>query len=387
MHERPLVVFAGGGSGGHLYPALAIADAFEAELGGIRPYFVGAERGIEQRVLPERKLPHILLPIRGVERGSVVGNLGLVPALARSIGRVALALQELRPELVVLTGGYAAAPAGVAALLLRVPYALQEQNAWPGLVTRILAPWARQIHVAFPEAIPRLPARARGRAVVTGNPVRAFPRPTLSREAEVRAALGLSADREIVLVVGGSQGSRALNELLLQGVQAIRKGERAAPVGWQLLWVTGPKNHEEVEGGLGGEPEEAWLSVHPYLDDMPSVLPITSLALSRAGAMTTSELHVCGVPAVLVPLPTSAENHQEHNARALQEAGASVMIRETDASPELLWTTIEEVMADPARRAEMSAVARDRARPDAARNIAASMSGLMRPRRAEGSGR
>jgi UDP-N-acetylglucosamine--N-acetylmuramyl-(pentapeptide) pyrophosphoryl-undecaprenol N-acetylglucosamine transferase len=381
VHERPVVVFAGGGSGGHLYPALALAEALDAELGGIRSFFVGAERGIERRILPERGLPHLLVPIRGVERGSFAANLGLAPALARSLGRVAMAFQGLHPELVVLTGGYAAAPAGIVAVLRGIPFALQEQNSWPGVVTRSLARWAEQIHVGYPESIDRLPASARERALVTGNPIRALRQPSASDGIRVRTELGLSEDREIVLAVGGSQGSVAINRLLTQAVREVRGGVLEAPDSWQLLWVTGPENYADVIDELGGTAEEAWLSVRPYLDDVPGVLPLASMAVSRAGAMFTSEFLACGTPSILIPLPTAAENHQEYNARALEEAGASVMLREADATGGALWSRITGLMADADQRKTMSAVALDRARPEATATIASELAKLVLPAR------
>ena len=171
MHElAPVVFFAGGGTGGHLYPALALADALRSFRPGLRALFVGAERGIEARILPARGLDHLLLPIRGLERGRGPGaQLGVVPALFRSFGRLADEFQRRRPVLVVVTGGYAGAPAGLLAAMSGVPLVLQEQNAVPGITTRLLAPFARQIHLAFPEAGARLARRARNRVEITGS--------------------------------------------------------------------------------------------------------------------------------------------------------------------------------------------------------------------------
>ncbi|RMH14758.1 MAG: hypothetical protein D6701_10960, partial [Gemmatimonadetes bacterium] len=300
MHERArrsVVVFAGGGTGGHLYPALALADALVARCPWVRPHFVGASRGLEARVLPERGLPHTLLPVRGLARGRVLENLGVPRALAASLVGTRALFGALEPELVVVTGGYAAAPAGLVAAAGGVRLAIQEQNAFPGATTRLLARWARQIHVGFPEAAARLPRSARGRVEDSGNPIRPLPAPPVDARA-ARAAHGLDPDRRLVLVVGGSQGSRALNERVLALVSAVDEGTAPAPAGWQLLWATGTAHHAAITAALGAR-ERPWLRVRAYIDDLPALLPLASLAVSRAGAMATSEFLAAGLPALL----------------------------------------------------------------------------------------
>ncbi|NIP59705.1 MAG: hypothetical protein GWM92_15425, partial [Gemmatimonadetes bacterium] len=207
----PVAVFAGGGTGGHLYPALVLADVLRDVRPDVRVVFVGAERGLEARVLPDRGEEHLLLPVEGFPRGgSPLRRLRVLGALAGAVARVLRFFRDLEPEVVVVTGGYAGGPAGIGAVLLRIPLLLQEQNSVPGLVTRALSLFARRVDLAFPEARTRLPLWARRRARVTGNPVR--PPRELSR-AEARAALRLPGEGRVVLVVGGSQGSAALNEL------------------------------------------------------------------------------------------------------------------------------------------------------------------------------
>lgn len=365
MHEGRLVVFAGGGTGGHLYPAFAMADALVSERPDVRLFFVGAERGIERDVLAERGLAHLLVPLRGVVRGDWLANASLVPALAVSMARTAEAFQRLRPEMVVLTGGYAAASAGAVAVARRIPLVLLEPNAWPGMVTRLLAPWADQIHVAYPEVIGRLRFLRKGAARVTGHPVRAIAPLDGSEAGAVRSRLGLHADRDIVLVTGGSQGSAAINELLVEACLAVASGALGAPTGWQLLWATGPRNYPDIVARLGDLVDAEWLTLVPYIDDMPRVLPLARIAVGRSGAGTTTELQMCGTPSVLIPLPTSAENHQEHNARALEDAGAAVLMRQADASPQRLWSTLAALISNPERCRVMGEAARARARPEA----------------------
>ena len=243
----PVVVFSGGGTGGHLYPALALAAALEERRPDVVSLFVGAERGIEARILPERGLRHLLVRVEGLRRGPFLPNLGVLALMARATLQVAEAFRRVRPQLAVVTGGYAGGPAGLAAILTRTRLVLQEQNSLPGVTTRVLAPHAREIHLAFPEALRALPRRARRRAAFSGNPIRPPVRPP---RREAAAALGVDPASRIVLVTGGSQGSRALNRIVLEAVRGVQEGGLERPGGLELFWVTGPAELPEVEAGL-----------------------------------------------------------------------------------------------------------------------------------------
>ncbi|HSR43459.1 MAG TPA: undecaprenyldiphospho-muramoylpentapeptide beta-N-acetylglucosaminyltransferase [Longimicrobiales bacterium] len=377
MHEGgsaagPVVVFSGGGTGGHLYPALALADALASLRPDVRPFFVGASRGLEARVLPARGVPHLLLPVRGVARREGWRNWRVVPALLRSLDIVAEAFQRLRPELVVVTGGYAGAPAGVAAAVRGVPLVLQEQNSVPGVTTRLLARRARVVHVAFPEAAGRLPTSSRSRVRVSGNPVRP---PVPVDEGEARRAFGLPDRGPVVLVVGGSQGSRALNRALVEAVRGVVAGTLERPAELGVLWSTGPDHLGAVRDALGEVPE--WVRPVGYVDDMHLALGSADLAVSRAGAMATSEFLAWGVPMVLVPLPTAAADHQTLNARALADAGAAVHLPEAELTGEALWRTVTGSVGDSARLEAQRKAARERGRPHAARRIAATLADLL----------
>lgn len=372
--EGAVTVFSGGGTGGHLYPALALAEALARVRPDVRPFFVGAERGLEARVLPERELPHALLPVRPFHRGRLAANWRVVPALVRALAAVARLFARLRPRLVVVTGGYAGAPAGLWAVVKRIPLALQEQNSVPGLTTRWLARWARQIHLAFPEAGDRLPASARSRAEVSGNPIR--PLETVPRR-EARARFGLDDAGTVALVVGGSQGAEAVNRAVAGAVEGVARGDVRRPPGLHLLWAAGPDHARDATRRVAGADAASWVHVRGYIDDMPGALAAADVAVSRAGAMATAELLAAGVPMVLVPLPSSAGGHQAANARALEEAGAAIHLPEGDLDSRTLWSRLGELVEDRGRREEMARKARERGRPDAADHIAGRLAELL----------
>jgi UDP-N-acetylglucosamine--N-acetylmuramyl-(pentapeptide) pyrophosphoryl-undecaprenol N-acetylglucosamine transferase len=380
MSEAIRVVFSGGGTGGHLYPALALARALEARRPDVAPFFVGAERGIEARVLPARGLPHLLLPVEGFRRGGGLGalaaNVRVIRALLGGLVQLGARFREMRPALVVVTGGYAGGPAGIVAGMLGIPLVLQEQNSVPGVTIRLLSLRAREVHLAFPEAAARLPRPARKRARVSGNPVQP---PEAVDRIRAATAFGIDPERPVVLVVGGSQGSRALNDAVVGLVETL--GEAGLPAGGQLLWATGPLNLDAVRTAFGDAGPPPWVRPIGYIEEMPLALSLAEVAVSRAGAMGTSEFLAWGIPAILVPLPTAAADHQARNAEALAEAGAAVHLREAELTPARLAHELRTLLADPARLAAMVAAARERGRPSAAAEIAAHLDALLPPPR------
>ncbi len=378
-------VFSGGGTGGHLYPALALADALRDIRPDVRAVFVGAERGIEARVLPARGLEHLLVPVEGFRRGLHLANLTVLRSLAQALAAVGGLFHQLRPSLVVVTGGYAGGPAGLVAGLMGIRLVLQEQNSVPGLTTRVLSLWAREIHLAFPEAVARLPRLARPRARISGNPVRP-PHPVAREDAA--EAFHLDASRPVVLVVGGSQGARAVNEAVLDGVRRILAGEISRPGGLQLLWVTGPDHLTSIREALeettvasvpGSGSIPTWIRLHGYLEAMPMALAVADLAVSRAGAMATSEFLARGIPSLLIPFPFAAADHQARNAQALAEAGAAEHLPESELDPDDLWARIRRLLEDRETLESMARAARQRGRPDAALEIARSLAAHLPP--------
>ena len=362
------VIFAGGGTGGHLYPALNIAAAMRAARPELETVFVGARRGVEARVLPEQGVEYRLLPLQPIHRRQPWRNWRLVPGLLGSVWGLARLTARSRPSLVVGTGGYASGPACGWAVLTGIPVALQEQNAFPGLATRWMSRFARQIHVGFPEATEYLEPGKRTEVHEHGNPITP-PESDPDRDA-ARRFFGLDEAATVALVVGGSQGARAINDAVLAAVERVAEGGATRPDSLEILWATGPAHADAILARLEDAGATDWVHAVGYIHEMPKALAAADLAVSRAGAMGTAELLAWGVPAVLVPLPTAAADHQAHNARALEEAGAAIALSEDELTPDRLWGELTALAGDEPTRRRMGDRALERARPDAARRIA-----------------
>lgn len=376
MHDLSTVVFAGGGTGGHLYPAMAMAEEMGSQRSGTRPVFIGASKGIESRILPDTGLEYELLPVRGWKRGSVLVNLGVPYALFKSILAAVKLHKEYSSELVVVTGGYSSAPAGLAAVMLGIPLVLQEQNAYPGVTTRMLSLWAKQIHLAFPEAIKKLPVLARDRVLISGCPIQPPPKVPLDRK-EMLENFGLNLDRKVLLVTGGSQGSIDLNELIWKNLRIDGARRRRFLSNWQILWITGIKNYKAVGSRVEGLECSSNVRVVPYVNNMATALTVTDLAISRAGAMTTSEFLAWGIPSILVPLPTAAANHQELNALAIQELGAGLCRAQKFLTSSQLWKEVFQLTENDDILARMAERAVENSRPEATSNVVSSILKLL----------
>ena len=360
------VVFTGGGTGGHLYPALAIARALVRQRPDVRPYFIGALRGIERDVLPTTEFPFTLLDLHPLYRQAPWRNVRTLRGLVSGWGQVSRLAAADVPRLVVATGGYASSATLAWAAVHRTPYVLQEANAFPGQTVALFARWAREVYVGFPEARERLPASMRHRVVDVGNPIDPPPVPRSDRAAARTTWDFPPSTALVVLAFGGSQGSAALNALIDGWVAA------GLPQGVGLIWGTGKAHHARY-----ALRESAMVRVRPYLAPIAGAYAASDLAIARSGAITTAELCAWGIPMYLVPLPTAAADHQTANARALAAAGAAEWSAERDATPSGLDAFVRGLLADPARRESAAAAAQARARPAASTDIAARLAGML----------
>jgi UDP-N-acetylglucosamine--N-acetylmuramyl-(pentapeptide) pyrophosphoryl-undecaprenol N-acetylglucosamine transferase len=348
------ILIAGGGTGGHLMPALALARV--AAESGHDVVLVGAQRGIEARILPRHPFRFHLLPIEPLYRRQWWRNLLLPLTALRATRASERVLRDERPAIVIGTGGYAAGPVLWRAQRAGIPTVLQEQNAFPGLTTRWLARRARQVHLGFPEASQRLSPGPLTQVFVFGNPI--TPPGRVDAHA-ARAELGVSTRDRTVLVVGGSQGARALNETVAGALGRGLLGDV------NLLWGTGTA-HEERYAPLA---VPGRVVVRGFFDPIAPAYVAADLVVARAGAMTVAELCAWGKPSILVPLPTAAADHQTFNARALANAGAGVLMLESELSPAHFAKTVGTLVHDQARLVELGQSAQKRGHPNAARTI------------------
>ncbi len=374
-------IIAGGGTGGHLYPALNLAGALRRTARDeIEIRLVGARRGVEARVLPTTDIAHHLLPLEPIYRSRPWRNWRLVRSAASAARELHRLFHAFAPDLVVGTGGYAAGPVVGWAIAKRTATAIQEQNSYPGLTTRWLAPYVDQLHLGYEDAMRNLWPGPDTEVRIHGNPI-SWPDP-LPDPDEARRDLGLAPGR-IVLIVGGSQGSLPLNEALIASIKAVHAGDLPPlPPDVQLLWSTGPAHYADVSQRIGRLGDRIAVRTVPYLTEMEKALAVATLAVSRAGALALSELCAWGVPSVLVPLPHAAAGHQLRNAQALQAAGAAVVLEEAHITnqPARLWRKVVELMGEPWELDEMGRASLARGNPKAADEIAADLWKLLEGR-------
>jgi len=344
------IVVAGGGTGGHLYPGISIAQEIETRRPGVEIVFAGAGTSLERTILA----PHgyRLIAIRS---GGVVGKslTGRIRGIGRAMAGFAQSIRTLmrkRPRVVIGVGGYASGPLVLAAVMLRVPSLIHEQNYYPGLTNRLLAPWVRRVAVSFEETRRYFG----GRGVVTGNPIRAE-----FRQAKRKAR----GDTFNVLIFGGSQGAKAINGAVVDALPHLKEQRPAL----RFLHGTGAADHGRVAAAYQAAGFEA--RVLPYITDILRAYEWADLVLARAGASSVSEIAVCGKASILVPLPTSAHDHQRYNARKFAEAGASLLMEESSLTGEALAQALLRLRSDPGRVSAMERSALLLARPDAAVRI------------------
>ena len=361
---RPLrLLVAGGGTGGHLYPGIAVAEEVKTATGG-EAVFVGTARGLETRLVPAAGFPLELVTVSGLKR---MGLRGLLRGLIRLPGAFIESARILRrhnPDVVLGVGGYASGPLVFAAALLGYPTAIQEQNSQPGFTNRVLGKLVRRVFVAFDDAAARFAGRKVRRV---GNPVR--------RSFLDRVAAGApTEDGRAVVILGGSQGSRAVNELAAGMVRVLDARGRLPPI----IHQTGADQLNEMQVTYAAHGYEGRVELRPFIDDMPAVLSKAAVCIARAGALTLAELAIMRRPAILIPLPTAADDHQTMNARAFERSGAAVLLPQAEASATRLADLVDEILQDPARRAAMAAAMGTLARADATRDIVAELTAIAR---------
>ncbi|GAB4387574.1 MAG: undecaprenyldiphospho-muramoylpentapeptide beta-N-acetylglucosaminyltransferase [Thermodesulfovibrionales bacterium] len=351
------VVIAGGGTGGHLFPGIAVAEEIKARDKEAEILFIGTERGIEARVIPGEGYPIRFLRAEGVLGRSLPRKAVSLWRLAGSVFGAKAIFRETAPDLVIGTGGYVSAGPVIAARLMSVPTVLMEQNLVPGLANRYLARLADAVAVTYHESMSFFP---RPKAYLTGNPVR--PRILKGRREDGLRLFSLDPGRVTVFVSGGSSGARSLNNAMVAALNHLL-GLRDSI---QFLHQTGERDYESVRKAY--RKMEFRAMVAPFIYEMPEAYAVADIVVSRAGATTLAEITSLGKPAVLVPYPHAA-GHQEFNARKLLEAGAAAMILDHELGGEALASHVRELAGSEEKRAAMRRQSRSLGKPDAARRV------------------
>lgn len=379
------LLVSGGGTSGHIHPALAIIAAVRDRVPDAAVLYLGTEQGLESRLVPAQGIPFSAIPARGLvgqgalkAPGAVLATLGGTAAAIRTI-------RSFRPHVVVGTGGYVSGPVALAARLTGVPLVIVEPDVFPGLANRLAARWAAAVAVPFADARRHLPPRTR--VVVTGNPVR--PSVLQIEPEEARRILGLGTGTKVLYLVGGSRGAKALNEACVKSLpdwltrpdlEVIystgqlyfgRTLEALRTAGIEPELTAGRPAGAESTGPTpkqGSRPGR--LILVPYLDRADAVFAVADVMVTRAGASTLAEITARGVPAVIVPSPNVTHNHQDYNARVLERAGAARVIMESRLTPALLADTVNHLLDDPALRLRMREASHKLGRPTASSDLA-----------------
>ena len=357
------ILIAGGGTGGHLMPALSVAESLRAMPAGFEPVLIGAVRGVEAKLLPQRNFRYHLLPAEPIYPRQWWKNARWPVVGVQLMSRLRKLFREEHPVAVLGTGGYASAPVVWWASRLGIPTAIQEQNAYPGLSNRWLAKRVEEIYLGLPEAMAHFDKGTTARMIETGNPIAP---PTPARAQHARQRFGLQPGRRTLLVTGGSQGALAINQAMADWIGAGNPREM------DILWVTGSGTYDQFKHFH----EPPHLQVISFLDPMADGYAVADLVISRAGMITIAELCAWGLPSILIPLPTAAADHQTGNARAMELAGAASLLLQSELTGKRLGEEIGRLFEFPEARKEMAGHARSRGRPDAARDIAARLAAL-----------
>ncbi len=347
------MLLAGGGTGGHLFPAVAIAEQLLRQDEAAEVCFVGTAKGLEAQLLPKLGLSLELIDMVGLVGRGLRGALQLLPKLLRSLRQSLKIVQRFRPDIVVGVGGYSSFPVLVAARLKGIPFILHEQNAKPGLSNRVLARFAQRVCISIPGSGVSLP---QGKLVLTGNPLR-------RGVAELGTALPVDGK---ILVFGGSRGAHAINELMVASLPLLRKKGVDASV----IHQTGEADAGQVTAAYRTSGETR-IEVLPFIDDMANAYADALLVVCRAGATTIAELCACGRPALMIPFPHAAADHQTANALAMETAGAARMLVQADLTAENLAAAISELWQDRERLQQMAIAAKALGQKDAAERVVA----------------
>ena len=371
------VIFTCGGTGGHINPAIAVANTWKEKYPDSRILFIGGQGGMEQRLIPDAGYELIALPAHGMARGksfrAIKKNISVVLEIMQSVRKCKKIIKDFKPDVIVGTGGYASFPALMAGTMLKIPTCVHEANAMPGLTTRMIADRVDKVLVCFAQSAKYY--KHPERVEVVGMPVRKeF---ILTEKEAARKELGLD-ERPVVLSTFGSQGAKVMNE----NVGVMFKLEKDAGYPFQHIHAVGSYGWEWMPDYVRNQGVELdktdAISMTEYIYNMPTVMAAADVVISRAGASSCNEIAASGTPCILIPSPNVTDNHQEKNARALEEKGGAVVILEKDSSGQVFMDTVTELLHDSARSKAMRRALLELSVPDSAERLCTIMESLIK---------
>ncbi|MBO8136625.1 MAG: undecaprenyldiphospho-muramoylpentapeptide beta-N-acetylglucosaminyltransferase [Desulfotomaculum sp.] len=357
-------IITGGGTGGHIYPALAVAEGIRKRYSNAELLYVGTNRGLESDIVPKAGYPFAVIDAAGFERKITLKNVKVLWQAGRGMRQAVKLIRRFKPDIVIGTGGYVCGPVVMAAAIQGIPTLIHEQNALPGITNRILSRFAAAVAVTFEDSIKYFPSKTRVK--LTGLPVR----PEIFSCNKEKAYNDFKFDNQkpVVLVFGGSRGARSINMAMVKVVKELQGSDRI-----QILHATGKVGYQEYLDALRKEGislvNTGNITIVPYLYNMQDALAVADLVVCRAGAATLAELTALGLPSILIPYPYAAENHQEYNARALSDRGAAIMIKDSELTGDLLLKKINYLLSSSKKLKEMAQESMRLGRPQALDDI------------------
>jgi UDP-N-acetylglucosamine--N-acetylmuramyl-(pentapeptide) pyrophosphoryl-undecaprenol N-acetylglucosamine transferase len=362
------VMFTGGKTGGHVFPAIAMAQEFKKRYPQSRVFFAGTKGGMESKIVPPLGFELSFIRVKGLSRRSHLSNILLGIYVFKSLCQAYRLLSQKKPNLVVGTGGYVSFPVVFVAGLKRIPTLLQEQNSYPGISTRFLAHFADVLCLSYPESTGYFGFSRKIRVI--GNPIR---QDLVGGEKnQARDKLQLDRDKKTVFVFGGSQGAHGINMTMLQSLKLLRSD-------CQVLWQTGESDYLSITEKI--KDQRIKCEVLPFIEDMGSAYAASDIVVSRSGALTLAEITACGKPSILIPFPFATADHQRYNAEAVQKQGAARMILQKDLTPERLAQEIDSLFADEVKLKNMAYQSKKMGKPEATSILVDEMEKLLKCKR------
>ncbi|MCT8139023.1 undecaprenyldiphospho-muramoylpentapeptide beta-N-acetylglucosaminyltransferase [Anaerobacillus sp. CMMVII] len=352
------VIVSGGGTGGHIYPALALIKEIKKTEPNAEFLYIGTEKGLESTLVKREKIPFKTINITGFKRKLSLDNVKTIIRFFQGVSRSKQLIKEFKPDIVIGTGGYVCGPVVYAAAKLKIATIVHEQNSVPGLTNKFLSKYVDKVAISFKESQSFFPKE---KVVYTGNP-RAT-EAAIVAEKDRLTEMGLNRHKKTVLIVGGSRGARPINEAFLNVLK------EAATRDYQFLYVTGEVHYDNVMAKVEEQGNPANMRIEPFIHNMPEVLKNVDLIVARAGATTLAEITAIGLPSILIPSPYVTNNHQEKNARALSDHGAAVLKLEKEMSGDILLKEIDNILLNEANWQQMHKAALKQGMPEAGKNM------------------